>query len=275
MELAIQKQTKIQQQLDKQPRTWIFQVVAALVFLLLMAWSSGTIKFSGFATGGMDIAKNIITGIFTPDTDLLFNFTTQGVPYLLLETVCIAFLGTIVGAILAIPIAFLSATNIVPKPVAFVGRIIIMAIRTIPAFIYGLMFIRVTGPGAFAGLLTMSLCSIGMVSKMYIEAIEDIDTKILESLDACGCTTFQKIRYGIIPQLMPDFASTIIYRFDMNLRDATVLGLVGAGGIGAPLIFAMNAYRWNQVGAILAGLIVLVLVIEWFSGKIRVKLARG
>ena len=94
---------------------------------------------------------------------------------------------------------------------------------------------------------------------MYIEAIEDIDIKILESLDACGCTTFQKIRYGILPQLLPDFASTIIYRFDMNLRDATVLGLVGAGGIGAPLIFAMNAYRWNEVGAILAGLIILVL----------------
>ena len=74
---------------------------------------------------------------------------------------------------------------------------------------------------------------------------------------------------------MPDFASTIIYRFDMNLRDATILGIVGAGGIGAPLMFAMNAYRWNEVGAILAGLIVLVLIIEWLSGKIRIKLARG
>ncbi|OON96487.1 MAG: phosphonate ABC transporter, permease protein PhnE, partial [Epulopiscium sp. Nele67-Bin005] len=215
------------------------------------------------------------TGIFTPDMDLLFNFTEQGVPYLLLETICIAFLGTVVGAILAIPISFFSATNLVPKPIAILGRVIIMAVRTVPAFIYGLMFIRVTGPGPFAGLLTMSLCSIGMVSKMYIEAIEDLDIKILESLDACGCTMFQKIRFGIIPQLMPDFISTIIYRFDMNLRDATVLGLVGAGGIGAPLIFAMNAYRWNEVGAILAGLIVLILIVEFFSGKVRNKLTRG
>ena len=90
-----------------------------------------------------------------------------------------------------------------------------------------------------------------------------------------GCTTFQKIRYGILPQLTADFTSTIIYRFDMNLRDATVLGLVGAGGIGAPLIFAMSAYRWNEVGAILLGLIVLVLIIEWISSRIRIKLARG
>lgn len=269
------KDTKIKEQLKREPKTWIFQVVTALIFVILVAWSSGTVKFTGFAEGGTDVAKNIIGGIFKPDTELLFNFTKQGVPYLLLETMCIAFLGTIVGAILAIPIAFLSATNIVPKPIAFIGRIIIMAIRTIPAFVYGLMFIRVTGQGPFAGLLTMSLCSIGMISKMYIESIEDMDTRILESLDACGCTTFQKIRYGILPQLMPDFASTIIYRFDMNLRDATVLGLVGAGGIGAPLIFAMNAYRWNEVGAILTGLIVLVLIIEWISGKIRIKLARG
>ncbi len=150
-----------------------------------------------------------------------------------------------------------------------------MAIRTIPAFVYGLMFIRVTGPGPFAGLLTMSLCSIGMLSKMYIESIEDLDNRILESLDAAGCNTFEKIRYGILPQLIPSFLSTAIYRFDMNLRDAAVLGLVGAGGIGAPLIFAMSAYKWNEVGSILTGLIILVLIVELFSTKIRVKLTRG
>ena len=266
---------RISEQLAREPKTWLFQIAAALIFVVLMAWSTSAVDFKGVSDGGSDIVKSILGGIIKPDTSLLFNLTNQGVPYLLLETMCIAFLGTIVGAVLAIPIAFISASNIVPKPIALIGRMIIMAVRTIPAFVYGLMFIRVTGPGAFAGLLTMSLCSIGMISKMYIDSIEDIDTRILESLDACGCTTFQKIRFGILPQLMPDFASTIIYRFDMNLRDATVLGLVGAGGIGAPLIFAMNAYKWNQVGAILAGLIVLVLIIEWLSGKIRVKLARG
>ncbi|WP_053984800.1 phosphonate ABC transporter, permease protein PhnE [Niameybacter massiliensis] len=266
---------RIQAQLNKQPKTWIFQVISVLIVVILIGWSSSAVNFKGVTAGGMDVAGNIIKGIFNPDTQLLFNFTNQGVPYLLLETVCIAFLGTIVGAILAIPIAFLSATNLVPKPIALIGRVLIMAIRTIPTFVYGLMFIRVTGPGPFAGLLTMSVASIGMVSKMYIESIEDLDTKILESFEASGCTTFQKIKYGILPQLMPDFASTIIYRFDMNLRDATVLGLVGAGGIGAPLIFAMNAYKWNQVGAILAGLIILVLIVEWISSKIRVKLARG
>ncbi|WP_320128070.1 phosphonate ABC transporter, permease protein PhnE [uncultured Sphaerochaeta sp.] len=266
----------VQQQLKRAPRSWIGQMAVILCLLILLIWSSTAVQQqSSGGTNGATVARRIISGIFHPDTDLLFNLTRQGVPYLLLETTCIALLGTLIGAILAIPFSFLSSTNIVPKPIAVVGRVIIMAIRTIPVFVYGLMFIMVTGPGPFAGLLTMSLSSIGMLSKLFIENIEDLDTRILESLDACGCTTFQKIRYGVLPQLFPNFASTLIYRFDMNLRDATVLGLVGAGGIGAPLIFAMSSYRWNEVGSILAGLIVLVLIVEYGSNKIRNKLARG
>lgn len=265
---------KILKMYEEEPRQWIFQLGIALVIAGLLAWSFRTVNFN-ITAKGMEVAGNILSGILHPDTRLLFDFTDKGVTYLLLETICIAFLGTIVGAVLSIPLSFLAAANIVARPIALAARIMLMAIRTVPTFVYGLMFIRVTGPGAFAGLMTMSLTSIGMVSKMFIEAIEDLDIKILESLDAAGCTTFQKIRYGIIPQLFPDFMSTVIYRFDMNLRDATVLGLVGAGGIGAPLIFAMGSYRWSEVGAILTGLILLILFIEIVSTRIRVKLARG
>ena len=260
---------------ENAPKTWIYKLLLAFAIACVLAWSSSTVVISNETGNGLEVAGNILSGIFHPDTKLLFNFTTSGVAYLLLETLCIAFLGTIVGAVISVPLSFLSASNLMPRPIALIGRFAIAAIGTIPAFIYGLMFIRVTGPGPFAGLLTMSLCSIGMVSKNFIESIEDLDKRILESLDAAGCTTFQKIRYGILPQLFPDFMSTLIYRFDMNLRDATVLGLVGAGGIGAPLIFAMSAYRWNEVGSILLGLILLVLIIEWISAKIRTKLTRG
>ena len=137
------------------------------------------------------------------------------------------------------------------------------------------MFLRVTGPGASAGVLTVSVVSIGMISKLYIEAIEDLDKRILESLDAAGCNTFEKIRYGILPQLFTDFASTVIYRFEINIKDASTLGLVGAGGIGAPLIFAMNDFNWSKAGAILLGIIILVLIVETISTKLRTKLARG
>lgn len=266
---------KIKKAYDLYPRKWLTQIITAIILIVILLWSSGTLDFSSLSTDGLTVARSIGRGLMNPDLDFLFDFSESGVIYLLLETMAIAFLGTLVGALIAIPIAFLSASNIVPKPVAIIGRTLIMIIRTVPVFIYGVIFVRVASTGPFAGLLTMAFSSIGMVTKMYIVSIEDLDTKILESLDACGHSTFQKIRYGILPQLMPDFASTIIYRFDMNLRDATILGLVGAGGIGAPLIFAMNAYRWSEVSSILIGLIVLVLIIEFISTKIRIKLTRG
>lgn len=261
--------------LSREPKKWITTLFTIIIVMALMAWSASALETGSGGTGGLKIAKGIFKGLVTPSADLLFNFTRQGVAYLLIETMAIAFLGTLVGAILAIPVAFLSASNIVYKPVAWLARVFVMAVRTIPAFVYGLMFIMVTGPGAFAGLLTMSVISIGMLSKMFCEAIEELDKGILESLDASGCTLLEKIRYGIIPQLMPSFLSTLIYRFDMNLRDATTLGLVGAGGIGAPLIFAMNSYRWSEVGAILVGLIILVLIVEWISNRLRSKLMKG
>ncbi|GKV57747.1 hypothetical protein NCCP2222_36940 [Sporosarcina sp. NCCP-2222] len=94
-------------------------------------------------------------------------------------------------------------------------------------------------------------------------------------MTSIGCTTFEKIRFGIIPQLVSIFLSITIYRFDMNLREASILGLVGAGGIGAPLIFAMNSYRWNEVGSILIGLILLILMVELISNRWRQQLVKG
>ena len=191
----------------------------------------------------------------------MFGSGDSDVPYLLLQTIAIAVLGTLFGAILAIPFAFLASFNIMPKPVAYVVRVLILMIRTIPSIVWALMWIRVTGPGAACGVITQSICSIGMISKMYITAIEDLDTHILESLDAMGCTPFQKIRYGVIP--------------DINLKDATTLGIVGAGGIGASLVQCLNSRRWAMVGSFVWGLMVLVLIIEFISTHIRRKLAHG
>lgn len=265
----------IEKQYELAPvRRWQHMITTAIVVTLFL-WSTSAIQLNNITASGFDIAINIIKGLIQPDFDLLFSFTARGVFYLLIETMAIAFLGTIVGALLAIPIAFLSASNIVPKPVAFVIRILLIVVRTIPAIVYGLMFIRVTGPGPFAGVLTMSLVSVGMLVKLFVDVIEDLDTSILESMESLGCTVLEKIRFAILPQLSAMFLSIVIYRFDMNLRDAAILGLVGAGGIGAPLIFAMNAYRWSEVGSILIGLIVLILVVEYISNRIRSKLVKG
>ncbi|WP_312040406.1 phosphonate ABC transporter, permease protein PhnE [Leuconostoc lactis] len=266
---------KLTSALNQAPRRGRQYALIALVLLVLVGLSSPALKGADMTAKGFDIGQSILMGLVTPDTQLLFGLGDSGVAYLILQTIAIAFLGTLVGAVIAVPLSFVSATNIVPRPAVIVTRFIIMAIRTIPSLVYGLMFIRVTGPGPFAGVMTLAVVSIGMISKLFIETIEDLDPGILESLDAFGSTFFQKIRYGVLPQLGPDFISILVYRFDMNLREATILGLVGAGGIGAPMIFALSAYHWHQVGAILIGLFILVFVVEILSDKLRQKILRG
>ena len=257
------------------PRKWVLYTVIVLILAVLVGWSASGVNFTGVTSVGAEVAKGVFYGIFNPDRALLFGTSETDVPYLLLQTISIAVLGTIFGAILAIPFAFLASENIMPKPVAYIFRVLILLIRTIPSLVWALMWIRVTGPGPACGVITQSVCSIGMISKMYITAIEDLDTKILESLDAMGCTPFQKIRYGVIPQLTASFISTAIYRFDINLKDATTLGIVGAGGIGASLVQCLTSRRWAMVGSFVWGLMVLVMIIEFVSTKIRKKLAHG
>jgi len=265
----------IEEAYEARPRLWWVYTLIVLIVAALLSWSGTAIEFEGFASKGIEVAKGVGNGLIHPDMNLLLNLTTEGVPYQLFQTVAIAVLGTLIGGILAVPFSFLASDKIVPKWVAFFANAIILLIRTIPSLVWALVWIRVTGPNAFCGVVTQSVCSIGMISKMYITAIEDIDVRILESLDASGCTTFQKIRYGILPQIIPNFISTVIYRFDINVKDATTLGIVGAGGIGAALIQCINSSRWSMVGAYLCGMVILMLFIELFSTKIRNKLTRG
>ena len=267
LEETLDRKLTVAEMYANRPRKWLLYTAIVLIIAVLIGWSANDIHFTGLTATGTEVAKGVVHGVFHPDTDLMFGSGDSDVPYLLLQTIAIAVLGTLFGAILAIPFAFLASFNIMPKPVAYVVRVLILMIRTIPSIVWALMWIRVTGPGAACGVITQSVCSIGMISKMYITAIED--------LDAMGCTPFQKIRYGVIPQLTASFISTTIYRFDINLKDATTLGIVGAGGIGASLVQCLNSRRWAMVGSFVWGLMVLVLIIEFISTRIRRKLAHG
>ena len=275
IEQTLDKKLTVAEMYASRPRKWVLYLAIVLLIVVMVGWSASDIKFTGLTVTGTEVAKGVLHGVFNPDKALLFGTSDTDVPYLLLQTIAIAVLGTLIGAVLAIPFAFLASFNIMPKPVAYAVRVLILMIRTVPSIVWALMWIRVTGPGAACGVITQSICSIGMISKMYITAIEDLDTHILESLDAMGCTPFQKIRYGVIPQLTASFISTTIYRFDINLKDATTLGIVGAGGIGASLVQCLNSRRWAMVGAFVWGLMVLVLIIELVSTRIRRKLAHG
>lgn len=144
-----------------------------------------------------------------------------------------------------------------------------MVIRSVPFLVYGLIFIRVSGPGAFTGVLTLAVCSIGLLTKRFTEALDALDPRPYHALLAMGVRPLPAICHSVLPQLKPVFTSIILYRFDVNIREASVLGLVGAGGIGAPLIFSMNQYAWEKAGAIMLGLILLVWFIDMVSGKNR------
>jgi phosphonate transport system permease protein len=187
------------------------------------------------------------------------------------DTINIATLGTLMGMILAVPVAYCAARNTTAS-VAFVrpaALFVIVSSRSINSLIWALMLVTIIGPGVFAGILAIGLRSIGFCAKLLYEAIEEIDEGQVEAVRATGASGAQVTAYGIVPQVMPAFAGISVFRWDINIRESTVLGLVGAGGIGLPLNAAITMLAWTQVSLILLIIIATVVVSEWVSAKTR------
>lgn len=187
------------------------------------------------------------------------------------ETLQMAILGTVIAAILAVPFGFLASANI-GRRLSGLGKFILNFIRAFPEILFAVIFIKGVGPGPFAGVLAMGINSVGMLGKLYSEAVEQIDRGPVEALSSTGANRIQQIWYAVVPQVLPEFASYVIYRFEINMRAASVLGIVAAGGIGAPLIFAIMQRVWGRVGIILLGIIVLVSIVDAFSSYTRKRL---
>jgi phosphonate transport system permease protein len=187
------------------------------------------------------------------------------------DTINIATVGTLLAVIIAVPVAFLAARNTTPS-VAFVRPIallIIVSSRSINALIWALLLVAIVGPGVFAGMLAIALRSIGFVAKLLYEAIEEIDPNQVEAVTATGAGRAQALTYGIVPQIMPAFAGITVFRWDINIRESTVVGLVGAGGIGLELNSQIMELSWTSVTVILLAIIATVVVSEWVSAKVR------
>ncbi|MGB1011853.1 MAG: phosphonate ABC transporter, permease protein PhnE [Thiolinea sp.] len=190
------------------------------------------------------------------------------------DTINIATLGTLLAVIMGVPVAFLAANNTTPsktflRPLAL---LIIVATRSINSLVWALLLVSIIGPGIFAGTLAIAIRSIGFVGKLLYEAIEEIDTKQVEAIQATGASKLQVIAYGIVPQVMPAFAGLSVFRWDINIRESTILGLVGAGGIGLYLQSSLNTLAWPQVTVILFMILIAVLISEWVSSKIRLSI---
>ncbi|MGA9455830.1 MAG: phosphonate ABC transporter, permease protein PhnE [Pseudolabrys sp.] len=187
------------------------------------------------------------------------------------DTINIATVGTVISVLLAIPVAYCAARNTTPsisvvRPIAL---FIIVSSRSINALIWALMLVTIIGPGVFAGIIAIALRSIGFCAKLLYEAIEEIDEGQVEAVRSTGASGAQVTSYGVVPQVLPAFAGISVFRWDINIRESTVLGLVGAGGIGLELNAALTQLYWTQVSLILLVIIATVIVSEWVSAKIR------
>jgi phosphonate transport system permease protein len=187
------------------------------------------------------------------------------------DTLNIATLGTIMALTMAIPVAFLAARNTTPDRIILrpLALLIIVSSRSINSLIWALLLVAIIGPGVFAGLIAIALRSIGFCAKLLYEAIEEIDENQVEAVTATGASRWQVMAYAIVPQIMPALAGITVFRWDINIRESTVLGLVGAGGIGLQMQASMNVLAWPQVSLILLVILVAVLVSEWVSAKVR------
>jgi phosphonate transport system permease protein len=187
------------------------------------------------------------------------------------DTINIATLGTALAIVVAIPVAYCAARNTTPSAalVRPVALFVIVSSRSINSLIWALMLVVIVGPGVLAGILAIGLRSIGFCAKLLYEAIEEIDESQVEAVRATGASRAQVTAYGIVPQVLPAFAGISVFRWDINIRESTVLGLVGAGGIGLPLNSALTTLAWTQVSLILLIIIATVVVSEWVSAKVR------
>ena len=187
------------------------------------------------------------------------------------DTLNIATLGTLLGLVIAVPVAFLAARNTSPSPLVLrpLALFVIVASRSINSLIWALLLVAVIGPGVLAGVIAIGLRSIGFIGKLLYEAIEEIDESQVEAVRASGAGAAQVIDYAIVPQVLPAFFGIAVFRWDINIRESTILGLVGAGGIGLQLQASLNVLAWPQVTLIFIVILATVVLSEWVSAKVR------
>lgn len=187
------------------------------------------------------------------------------------DTFNIATLGTAIALVISVPVAFCAARNTTPSAAVVrpIALFVIAASRSINSLIWALLLVVIVGPGVFAGVLAIAFRSIGFCGKLLYEAIEEIDVPPVEAVTATGASSGQVLSYGVVPQIMPAFAGISVFRWDINIRESTILGLVGAGGIGLQLSASINNLDWSRVAVILVAILATVIVSEWLSAKIR------
>ena len=259
------------------PKTWkrpglitnlhVRRGVVALTVLYFL-WSIGSLDFDwGRISQGFERAGNLFGRMFPPDFSR-WELLLKGIS----ESVQMAFAASFFGMVLAVPIGLCAARNLAPMPIYLVARGIIVITRTFHEVIIAIIFVKIFGFGPLAGMLTLVVASVSFISKMLAEDIENLNPGSMEAVRATGASFPKFLIYAITPQILPRYLGVSIYRLDANLRHSTVVGIVGAGGIGQVLQASFNRYDYDFSLAILITIVALVFIGEFFSAWIRSKL---
>lgn len=241
---------------------WAWMVAVALAAV----WSVSALDIEwAFFLDAHEQAADLVGRMWPPSWSYLPVIVAP-----LVETIHIATLGTAAALVLSVPIAFLAARNTTANGFTWsIGRAILVGSRSVNTIIWGLLFVAIFGPGPLAGILAVAARSVGFLAKLVAEAIEEADRGPIEAIEATGASKLQVYLVGVLPQVMPVLIGTTVYRWDINVRESSVLGFVGAGGIGLHLYASINQFAWQQVLVVLTAILVIVIASEAFSAWVR------
>ena len=249
---------------DRKRRLGRFVAGLLVVVTIIASWEFMAIEFVALDTVPREIA-DLLTRMYPPDV----AYTPQLVDPLI-ETIHIAALGTAGALVLSIPVALLAAENTTPNAATYwLGKVLVTVSRSVNTIIWALIFVVIFGSGPLAGAIAIAFRSVGFLGKLLGEEIEEIDFGQVEAVRASGASAVQTLLYGILPQVKPALVGLGVYRWEINIRDSTVLGFVGAGGIGVELFRAIDAFAWRSVAMMLLAVLAIVILSELLSAHTR------
>lgn len=234
----------------------------------VFVWSAVATEVSlGRMVEGLPYMWDFVRRMVPPDLSVLGNAVRGAI-----ETVQIAIVGTAVAAVLALPVGFAAARNAAPRWLFYSSRLLLNAFRAVDTLVYALFFVAAVGLGPFPGVLAVIVYTATVLAKLYSEAIEAIEPGPVEAVRATGATRLQVLRWGVLPQLAPQFLSFTLYRFETNIRAAAILGFVGAGGIGFYVQTYLRLLNYPAAASVLLVLVALVMVVDFASSRLRARL---
>jgi phosphonate transport system permease protein len=256
----------------ERPFNWFKWIVSSVLVLLFLV-TTGTVEIElGQLTALPERTLHYLGLMYSPPDLSEIPRATEA----MIESLGMAWIGTMVGAALSFPLAFLAATNLFSKPVVFAARQVLNFFRAVPEIVFFILLLPVTGLTPVTVALALGISSIGTLGKLAAEVIEGIDAGPVEAAAAVGGGRLQRIRWAVIPQVIPEVVALWLYRFEINIRNSAVAGAVGAGGIGTLLVRQIGQLRdWAAAGTALAVMVIITLIVDTISGRVRRRIIRG